>query len=38
MSSEASDALLRKNKKIHWKILLPVGIEPGPLTNLAGAT
>ena len=25
----AAEALLRENKKIQWKMLHPVGIEPG---------
>ena len=27
----APEALLRENQKVQWKILPPVGIEPGPL-------
>ena len=29
-----SEALLHENKKIHWKMLPPVGKEPKPLMNL----
>ena len=33
MAILASEALLRENKKIQWKMLPPVSIEPRPLIN-----
>ena len=32
----ASEALLHDNKKIQWKMLTPVGLEPGPLIKFQG--